>query len=424
MTQPTSQERPQAGTILGDKYRLIHEIAVGGISVVYEAEQLSFKKRVAIKVMQSQFATDDFLRERFLAEAQASATIAHANVIDIYDQGECPNGAPFLVMELLVGETIGELIAKGPRLPVSYACELVLQALAGLAASHRHGIIHRDLKPDNIVVTHPSPARPLVKIVDFGLAEGLTATPAKEGFETRTWGTPRYTAPEQVLGDPVDARTDLFSLGVILYELLAGSPPHLGANPTQIFGAMFKQERLSLIAQNASVSKALANLVERALAVKPEFRFASADEFATALAPFATPHSSGVSLRALPINASFGASNIQITSQFPARLLQKLASLRPRITDSLLRFPQIPKAPGTPGLDLLEGYRSDPPDAEPIIELSVPPLSDASLLGSARAARESATRTIDSSRQLNSALLAAGTGFGAGLLLAHLAGLI
>ncbi len=412
MTQPASQKRPQAGSILGAKFRLIREIAVGGVSVVYEAEQVSFKKRVAIKVMQSQFATDDFLRERFLAEAQASATIAHANVIDIYDQGECSNGAPFLVMELLLGETIGELIAKGPRLPVSYACELMLQALAGLSASHRHGIIHRDLKPDNIVVTHPSPARPLVKIVDFGLAEGVIVTPAKEGFETRTWGTPRYTAPEQVLGDPVDARTDLFSIGVILYEMLAGSPPHLGANPTQIFGAMFKQERASLVAQNASVSKALANLVERALAVKPELRFASADEFAAALAPFATPSGS---LRA--------ASHIQITSQFPSRLLQKLASLRPRITDSLLRFPQIPKAPGTPGLDLLEGYPSDPPEALPI-EVNVPPLSDASLLNSARATHESATRTIHRSRQLNSALLAAGTGFGAGLWLAHLAGLI
>jgi len=416
MTQPASQERPQAGSILGAKYRLIREIAVGGVSVVYEAEQLSFKKRVAIKVLQSQFATDDFLRERFLAEAQASATIAHANVIDIYDQGDCPNGAPFLVMELLLGETIGELIAKGPRLPVSYTCELMLQALAGLSASHRHGIIHRDLKPDNIVVTHPSPTRPLVKILDFGLAEGVIAYPAKEGFETRTWGTPRYTAPEQVLGDPVDARTDLFSVGVILYEMLAGSPPHLGANPTQIFGAMFKQERLSLLTQNASVSKALANLVERALAVKPELRFASANEFAMALAPFATPSGSRITLNSR-------SSSPSVSLQFPSRLLQKLASLRPRITDSLLRFPQIPKAPGTPGLDLLEGYPSDPPEALSI-EVNVPPLSDASLLNSARATRESATRTINRSRQLNSALLAAGTGFGAGLWLAHLAGLI
>lgn len=432
MPDPPSQQRPKPGTILGGKYELTREIGSGGVGVVFEGLHIAFQKRVAIKILRSQFATDIAMRESFAAEGRATAAIAHANVVNIYDIGECPNGAPYLVMELLLGETISELLQKSGPFPIELAAEIILQALAGLAASHRHGIVHRDLKSANIIVTYPRPERPLVKLVDFGVAQSSVDFPEAGGAEARVWGTPLYTAPEQALGDPVDARTDLFSLGVILYEMLAGKPPHVGDNPTQIFAAMFKPQRTKLSELNPALPVALSDLVERALSVKPEQRFQTAAEFAEALGNF-VPGARGLSLISQVSPSLFGRQKrdqrrsgisgaplvIELDSAPPPGLLRRLASLSPRLTDSLLTFPKIPKAPAAPRIDPRESSK-----APAQLEFDLPKLSDQSLLRSAQKNSDQAALAIERSRQWTTTIIAAGTGFGAGLLLAHWAGLI
>src|SRR5687767_1410167 len=218
----SAAQDPHPVSILDGKYALLRELGRGGTGTVYEAENLVVGKKIAIKMMNAAAFAEQNSQARFVTEARAAARVSHANVVDIHDLGVGKNGIPYIVMELLRGETLESIIdARGPLAP-AFACELFLQVLAGLSAAHAQGIVHCDLKPANVLVTHPRPDRPLVKVLDFGVARGVEAASQVDQI---VMGTPMYMAPEQVSGDPVDFRTDVYQACATLFAMLAGQDP-------------------------------------------------------------------------------------------------------------------------------------------------------------------------------------------------------
>lgn len=273
------------GRLVAEKYRLDRLLGEGAAGAVFEAENVLVGRRVAIKLLHAALAQDPVVRARFLAEARAAARIAHANVVDVFDIGN-DEGRPFMVMELCLGETLEHVLDSRGAVGAAYACELLVQVLSALAAAHELGIVHRDLKPGNIMVVHPRPDRPSVKVLDFGIAKGVFAEDVAPDETGLLFGTPEYIAPEAATGGTVDARSDLYAAGCILYELLAGRPPFVGDSPTNVLAAMLTKPPPPLRSFAPNAPAALEQVVHAALAKEPEARPATAREFMTLLAPF------------------------------------------------------------------------------------------------------------------------------------------
>ena len=220
----SAAHQPNSVSVLDGKYALLRQLGSGGTGTVYEAENLIVGKRIAIKLMNAGAFAERDSQARFVAEARAAARIAHANVVDIHDLGVSRDGVPYIVMELLRGETLEDVIdTRGPLAP-PYACELFLQVLGGVDHAHANLIVHRDLKPSNILVTPNG----TVKLLEFGIATLREEEAAEESALTDPgkWAlTPAYAAPEQVTGAPVTTATDVYALGVLLYILLTGRHP-------------------------------------------------------------------------------------------------------------------------------------------------------------------------------------------------------
>ena len=257
-------------TLFDGRYRILKRIGSGGMADVYLAEDEVLGRRVAIKILNERHAGDDQFIERFRREAQSAAALSHPNVVAIYDRGEA-EGTYYIAMELLDGRNLKELIvARGPA-PPKIVVEYARQILAALAYSHRHTIVHRDIKPHNVVVDGDG----RVKVADFGIARGGASQMTEVGSIV---GTAQYLSPEQARGEPVDPRSDLYSLGIVMYELLTGSVPFTGDSPVEI-----AMKHLSATAPPPSevregVPRELDLVVMRALAKDPDDRYASAEE--------------------------------------------------------------------------------------------------------------------------------------------------
>src|SRR6476469_6414153 len=202
------------------KYRIVEQVGEGAMGVVYRATDPVLNRTVAVKVMCDAFARDDDLRGRFLREAQAAGSLQHPNVITIYDFGEV-DGHLFIAMEFVEGQDLEDLAARHIALPLIDKLDIVIDVLTGLAFAHKRGIVHRDIKPANIRIDDEGRAR----VMDFGIAHLSAASMTRTGTMV---GTPAYMAPEQIVGTPVSPATDLFSVGIVLYELLSGSKPFQG----------------------------------------------------------------------------------------------------------------------------------------------------------------------------------------------------
>jgi Tol biopolymer transport system component len=258
---------------------ILAPLGAGGMGEVYRARDIALGREVAVKVLPPDFATDPDRLRRFTQEAQAAAALNHPNILAIHHVGT-EHGAPFIVSELLEGETLRDRLSAG-ALPVRKAVEYAMQVANGLASAHDKGIVHRDLKPENLFVTHDG----RVKILDFGLAKLTGADGATvEDRKTVTAGTSAgmvlgtvgYMSPEQVRAQPVDARTDLFSLGAILYEMVSGRRAFHGATPADTMSAILKEEPEPLTVSTAGVPPALERVVRHCLEKNPYERFQSA----------------------------------------------------------------------------------------------------------------------------------------------------
>ena len=267
-------------------YRLISKLGAGGMGEVWRAEDTKLLRHVAIKILPQVMAQDPEWKERFVREARTIAQLNHPNIATIYSIEE-DSDPMFIAMELVEGESLAAKIARGPLAP-SEAIRIASQTADALSEAHAKGIVHRDIKPDNILV-----ARRLVKVLDFGIAKQIggtdKATLTQGGMII---GTPHYMSPEQALGRSVDARTDIFALGVVLYEALSGKRPFSGASVTETIMQIVMNDPEDITTVAPSTPRGLADVVRRCLKKQPDERYASADDLIAALA--ALKKSSGV----------------------------------------------------------------------------------------------------------------------------------
>lgn len=272
----TSQER-----WLGDRYRLVRKVGEGAMGEVYEAEHLFLRKRVAVKILRAQYAADTEAFIRLQREAQSTSGIGHPNIAEALDFGHV-GGQAYLVMEWLDGVSLDYLLEREP-LAIATVISIARQVCSGLAAAHDRGVIHRDLKPANLFVVSGA-GDPVVKVLDFGIAK-LAARATQLTTTGTTIGTPNYMAPEQALGQSVDQRADIYSLGALIYEMLVGAVPFRADNALAVLHLHLTHEpiRPSIAAPDRDISPDLDRVVLRCLEKRPEDRFESMRQLANAL---------------------------------------------------------------------------------------------------------------------------------------------
>lgn len=266
------------GRVLGERYRLDRELARGGMAAVWIAEDPLLSRRVAVKLLLPQLAVDEALRTRFRNEAIAAAKLTHPGIVATYDTGD-DDGLAYIVMELVEGKTLRGMIDQRQRLPVQQAVDITSQVADALEHAHRQGLVHRDIKPANVLVQPDG----RVKVTDFGIAKAAGGDDL-----TRTGtvvGTARYLAPEQVNGGLVDGRADVYALGLLLYEMLAGKPPFAGDSDMATALARLTNAPQPVSAARPDVPRTLEDVVSRSLARDPDYRYQSAQAFKEALAP-------------------------------------------------------------------------------------------------------------------------------------------
>jgi len=273
---------PLLGQIFDEKYRLEARLGGGGMGTVYRATHLLIDRPVALKVLSQRFVGDETAQQRFRREARAAGRMQHPNAVSVTDFGTTADGYLYIVMELLEGHTLRDVLMREGPLDVARAVSIMLQTSAAVAAAHDAGLIHRDLKPGNIFIAHRADTVAVVKVLDFGVAKFAVEEQADDDYQTLTQvgaliGTPRYMSPEQCSGSgPVTPASDVYSLGIILYEMLSGATPFNAETPLAI---VFRQVSEPPPPLPESVPQKLRAIVERALAKDPMKRFANAEEF-------------------------------------------------------------------------------------------------------------------------------------------------
>ena len=259
--------------VLSDRYRIVKHLARGGMADVYEAEDTLLSRSVAVKVLHANFASDQAFVARFRREAQAAANLSHPNIVAIFDWGQ-DEGTYFMVMELIRGRTLREVMRTEGAIMPRRAAEIAAEAAAALSIAHQHGVYHRDIKPGNIMITEDG----AVKVTDFGIARALDDSEEL----TRTGaviGTATYFSPEQAQGLPADERSDVYALGIVLYEMLAGKPPFTGESPVAVAYQHVSEHAVSPDQVNPEAPRELSAIAEHAIRKSPSDRYASADEF-------------------------------------------------------------------------------------------------------------------------------------------------
>jgi eukaryotic-like serine/threonine-protein kinase len=262
-------------TMVDGRYRIIGRLGSGGMADVYEAEDTQLGRRVALKLLHRRFAEDPEFVERFRREASSAAGLNHPNIVQVFDRGAW-DGTYYIAMELLEGRNLKQVVRDHGALDPALAADIVLQILKAARFAHRRGIVHRDIKPHNVIVDEEGRA----KVTDFGIARAGASDMTETGS---IMGTAQYLSPEQAQGQPVDARSDLYSIGVVLYELLAGVPPFDADSPVTIALKQVSEDPIPPRVRNPAVPPALDAVVMRALRKDPAARFQSADDFIVAL---------------------------------------------------------------------------------------------------------------------------------------------
>ena len=268
MTQPR---------LLGDRYELGPLIGYGGMAEVHRGRDVRLGREVAIKILRADLARDPMFQTRFGREAQSSAGLNHPSIVAVYDTGEDQTSAgpvPYIVMEFIEGRTLREVLNSEQRLPVARSMEVVAEVCAALDYSHRNGIVHRDIKPGNVMITRTG----AVKVMDFGIARALADNGATVTQTAAVIGTAQYLSPEQARGETVDARSDVYSAGCLLYELLTGSPPFSGDSPVAVAYQHVRENAAPPSTREASVPRPLDAVVMKALAKNPLNRYQTAAE--------------------------------------------------------------------------------------------------------------------------------------------------
>jgi len=264
--------------ILNDRYRIERRLGTGGMAIVYCGTDLLLRRRVAIKVLREQYSADDDFIKRFSYEAQSAAKLSHPNIVNVYDFGH-EGDEYYIVMELVDGETLGELISSAQTIPQPVAIEYAIQIATGLAYAHRQGLLHRDIKPANILVTKDD----VVKISDFGIARAVSENAMGVTQPGMVMGSVYYLSPQQAQGLDIDETSDLYSVGVVIFQMLTGRLPFTGDSPVAVALKHVSEPAPALDAIDREISPALVSIVARLLRKNPRERFQSATDLASAL---------------------------------------------------------------------------------------------------------------------------------------------
>ncbi|GAB4207735.1 MAG: hypothetical protein OHK0013_25600 [Sandaracinaceae bacterium] len=395
MTQSSSSAPetvdPLIGQVAADRYRILEPIARGGMGRIYKAEQVGLGRLVALKVLDDRSNDPEGFRKRFTLEAATSAKLSHPNIVIVHDYGSFElDGVRryFMAMELIEGPTLGALLKQhGGRLPVGRAAFIAREIARALRDAHRHGVVHRDLKPSNVMLVERADGDH-VKVLDFGIAKVMQGAQEQEGEEQLTRegvlvGTPRYMSPEQLTGGTVDARSDLYSLGVLLYQMLAGRTPYAAKDHVQAIVAHLQDPLPELPDEVVhEVPPALRDVIRTCMQKSPAERYADATAFlraldaaAAGLPGWAGPPASGE----LPIARGSGSFSASEDPSYPS-------GSGPRALGSLITAPSSPSvatpAPAVADAPTRIGRRgyAGPREAETSAEQSAPSHSRAGLV--------------------------------------------
>jgi serine/threonine-protein kinase len=313
-TDPQPEPSPYlAGEVVGDRYRLVHEIGRGGMGVVWVAHSLVLGVDVALKLIRAS-AASSALSSRMAREAHAAARLGHPALVRVFDFGWTRHGDPYLVMELVQGETLAALLKRESRVPAIRAVQTLLPIVDGLRMAHDKGIVHRDIKPDNVFLAADALGRRQPKLLDFGIAKVDKQADGRLTQIGAVLGSPDYMSPEQALGlDDIDERTDLWSLCVVLYELITGALPFQKPNYNALMHAIINEDPTSSLDRGAG-DKSLWEIIQRGLRKQREDRFQSATELGEAMALWLYEHGikedlSGNSIRAVWLDAGLSLDN-------------------------------------------------------------------------------------------------------------------
>ena len=268
---------PLLGRVIDGRYRVEKMIGEGGMGVVYQIAHVILGKRMALKILRGDMARDPEVVQRFIQEAQSATQIGHQNIIDISDFGKLPDDNIYFVMEFLDGESLTSFIGRGGSVPAQKALHIIRQIASALDAAHERGIVHRDLKPDNIYLVKQGHDESFVKVLDFGIAKvgGASSKLTKTGM---IFGTPHYMSPEQAAGQSVDRRTDIYALGVIMYEMFAGRVPFDGDTFMGILSKHMFQDPVPPSQVKGAALGAIEDIILRSLTKKAETRYQTMGE--------------------------------------------------------------------------------------------------------------------------------------------------
>ena len=270
-----------AEDLVGGRYQVLRPLGAGGMADVFLARDLNLQREVAVKVLRPDFSRDTGFRVRFLQEARAAANLTHPNIVTIYDFGEDPQRL-FIVMEFVDGTDLKTLIHRRTSIPRAAALDLLIQVCDGVGYAHRAGLVHCDLKPQNILVSNAERA----KITDFGIARALASIPLDEQRDI-VWGSPQYFSPEQASGASPSPASDVYSLGVVLYEMLTGRLPFEAADPRLLAELHQVGPVLPPSHYDPSIPPALDQIIQKVLSKEPAARYRTADQFSHVLQSFA-----------------------------------------------------------------------------------------------------------------------------------------
>ncbi len=310
-------------TLFDGRYRILRKLGSGGMANVYLAEDEELGRRVAIKILNERYTEDDLFIERFRREAKSAAGLSHPNIVSIYDRGEA-EGTYYIAMEVIEGRSLKELIMTRGALPIDTAVAYAKQLLEALRFAHRHGIIHRDIKPHNVLVSADQQVKsnePRLKVTDFGIARHGASQMTEAGS---IMGTAQYLSPEQARGAPVTAASDLYSAGVVLYEMLTGKVPFTGDSAIEIAMKHVNDAPAPPSTLRPEISPELDQIVLRALAKDPAGRYQTAEEFIEDLERFEAglPLSRATSMAAAAVigGATVGEAT-ELLSESPTRVV-------------------------------------------------------------------------------------------------------
>lgn len=301
----------QEGSLLGKRYQLLEQIGMGGMANVFRARDLMLERYVAIKVLRQDYSHIPTFEERFRQEARAAANLSHPNIVTVHDFG-MDDGQLYIVMENVPGKDLKTLIRQRGRFLEAEAIPLMVQACAGVGYAHRAGLVHCDIKPHNLLVTPDQ----RLKVTDFGIARALATIHPEERTEV-VWGSPQYFSPEQARGEAPSPASDVYSLGVVLYEMLSGSLPFVANTAEELARLHIEQEPVPLSEYLPDISPTLEQIVMKVLAKEPSARYRTADQFGRVLMSFGMERALPPQLNLTPEVATM--NNRKTASKTPMR---------------------------------------------------------------------------------------------------------